>query len=73
MPRNDGRLLYSSSASVDALEDALGEALSLDHRVVVIHGVERSFPFPRTVSGVEGVAPHRNIPVTCGRLARMEP
>ena len=71
LPSPEGVLAFSSSASLSELETVVGESLRLETRSVMVHGVEKEHVFPPTVQGVEGVPPHRNIPVACGLVTRV--
>lgn len=71
-PDANGVEAFRATTTIDALEIAINKALEIDTRTVMIHGVSPSFPFPPTVQGIDGVPPHRNIPLACGRLVRVQ-
>lgn len=80
----NGALRYRQTASLGALTKALrtpdpapgdpmarleeGEALSLEERSVVLHGVEPTRALPDSVGSIPGVAPHESLPVACAPL-----
>lgn len=72
-PDAGGTMSFQATATIDALETAINKDLALDTRTVMLHGVLPSFVFPPTVQGIDGVPPHRNIPLACGRLTRVNP
>jgi hypothetical protein len=69
-PDAAGTLSFSATTTIDELETAINKDLAFDVRTVMLHGVDPGFPFPSTVQGIDGVPPHRNIPLACGRLVR---
>ena len=66
VPGPDGVTRYSQTTSLSALENAIDEAPAFDTRSIQLHGVNRDYPFPPTVSGIEGVPPTVNLPLACG-------
>ena len=63
-----GTYLYEQSASLATLEQALGEALNLPARHVVVHGVDLDTPLPATVQTLPGLPAQITLPVACGEI-----
>lgn len=72
-PDSNGTMAFAASASIVDLETAINKDLALETRSVMLHGVRPEFVFPATVQGIDGVPPHRNIPLACGVLVRVAP
>lgn len=72
-PDSQGVMAFEAAAGVAELETAINKDLAFETRTVMLHGVQPEFPFPSSVSGIDGVPPHRNIPLACGRLIRISP
>jgi hypothetical protein len=66
-----GSYHYTASASVSALEAALGHALALPSRHVVVHGVDLATALPGTVQTLPGIPAQLTLPVACGELREM--
>lgn len=63
-----GTYRFTADAPVAALEAALGHALDLASRHVVIHGVDLATPLPPTVQTLPGVPAQLTLPIACGEL-----
>ena len=63
-----GTYHFTAEAPVAALEAALGHALDLPARHVVIHGVDLNTPLPSTVQTLPGVPAQLTLPIACGEL-----
>lgn len=63
-----GAYRYTADAPVAALEAALGHALDLASRHVVVHGVDLATPLPATVQTLPGVPAQLTLPIACGEL-----
>jgi hypothetical protein len=63
-----GTYHFTAEAPVAALEAALGHALNLPSRHVVIHGVDLATPLPATVQTLPGVPAQLTLPIACGEL-----
>lgn len=63
-----GTFNYTATASVSAIEAALGHPLALATRHVVIHGMDLATPLPPTVASLPGVPAQLTIPIACGEL-----
>jgi len=66
-----GEYHYEATASVATLTAALGEALNLPMRHVVIHGVDHDTPLPATVRSLPGLPAQVTLPVACGEIREM--
>lgn len=67
-----GEIDYEATASVAAIEAALGGELSLDTRHVVLHGISASTELPESVQSLGGLPPQVSIPVACGEIRRVQ-
>lgn len=63
-----GTYHFTADAPVATLEAALGHALDLPSRHVVIHGVDLATPLPATVQTLPGVPAQLTLPIACGEL-----
>lgn len=63
-----GTYHYAADAQVAGLEAALGHALDLPARHVVVHGVDLRTPLPATVQTLPGVPAQLTLPIACGEL-----
>lgn len=59
---------YRQTVALDALEGALGNAVDLAQRTVVVHGVAEDFPLPASVQSLPGVPAFMTLPVACGEI-----
>jgi len=50
----------------------MGNRLSLESRVIVVHGVSSSANLPETVGTVDGISAEDSLPIACGQLVRVE-
>ena len=66
-----GAITYSESASVSELEAATGEALDLDGRHIVLHGVSAETDLPESVQSIAGLPSYLTLPVACGEIVRV--
>jgi len=69
-----GTLTYADTVSLKALEQAFtkgfpGQQLSLDHRVVFLHGVPGATQLPATVASLGPIPAQVTLPIACGVLA----
>lgn len=63
-----GTYRYEESTSLATLEQALGEALDLPRRHVVVHGVDLDTPLPPSVQSIDGLPPQITLPIACGEI-----
>lgn len=63
-----GTYHYTASASVAAVEAALGHPLDLPTRHVVIHGVDLATPLPASAQSLPGLPAQITLPIACGEL-----
>ena len=68
-----GSLSYTDTVSFSALQQAFakhfpGQQLSLDHRVVFLHGVPDSTRLPATVASLGPIPAHVTLSIACGVL-----
>lgn len=66
-----GSLSYTKTVSLAALEQAFakafpGQRLSLERRVVFLHGVPASTSLPATVASLGTIPAHVTLPIACG-------
>lgn len=71
----DGRYHYHQVVSLSALNAAFakafpGQALDLDRRVVLIHGVPASTQLPPSVKSLGPIPAATTLPIACGRIVR---
>ncbi|HMN20155.1 MAG TPA: hypothetical protein PKA16_02055 [Ottowia sp.] len=71
----DGRYHYHQVVSLKALDAAFakafpGQALDLDRRVVLIHGVPASTPLPHSVQSLGPIPATTTLPIACGQIVR---
>ncbi|MEO6845124.1 MAG: hypothetical protein ABI184_08125 [Ginsengibacter sp.] len=69
----DGLLTYEITVPLNKLNAAIKKEykidnLSLDHRVIFIHGVPESMSLPKTVKSLPGVPAYITVPVACGEI-----
>ncbi|MGE3961415.1 MAG: CHRD domain-containing protein [Dehalococcoidia bacterium] len=69
----DGNLSYEATASIQAIEDALGEELAIDTRHVVQHGVGSNVTVPSTVQSLGDLPAAATLPVNCGQITSGAP
>jgi hypothetical protein len=63
-----GAYHYEATASVATLSAALGQALNLPARHVVVHGVDLDTPLPASVRSLPGLPAQVTLPVACGEI-----
>ena len=63
-----GQYFYTEQASKAHLERELKEALRLEDRHVVIHGIAADAPLPASVQSLPGLPAQATLPVACGEL-----
>jgi hypothetical protein len=63
-----GTYHYEASASLTSLEQAIGGALALPSRHVVIHGVDLATPLPASVRSLPGIPAQLTLPIACGEI-----
>lgn len=71
----DGSYRYHEVVSLSALNAAFskafpGQALDLDRRVVLIHGVPASTALPASVKSLGPIPASTTLPIACGRIVR---
>lgn len=71
----DGRYHYRQVVSLKALSTAFakafpGQALDLDRRVVLIHGVPASTVLPASVQSLGPIPATTTLPIACGQIVR---
>ncbi len=66
-----GQYFYLEQASQSHLEMELKEALRLEDRHVVIHGIDPNAPLPASVQSLPGLPAQATLPVACGELNRV--
>lgn len=71
----DGTYAYRSVVSLKDLTAAFtkafsGQALNLDKRVVLIHGVPADTKLPATVQSLGPIPAHVTVPIACGQIKR---
>ena len=69
----DGLLTYEMTVPLDKLNAAIKKEyginkLSLDHRVIFIHGVPEKTSLPNTVKSLPGVPAYITVPIACGEI-----
>lgn len=69
----DGSYHYQKDVSVKALSAAFakafnGQALNLDQRVLLIHGVADDTKLPTTVKSLGPIPAHVTLPIACGKI-----
>lgn len=69
----NGLITYSMTISLDELESAIQKEyginqLSLEDRVIFIHGIPESDPLPESVQSLPGVPAFITVPVACGTI-----
>lgn len=74
----DGTLTYTDTISLAALQQAFekaypGQQLSLDHRVVFLHGVPAATQLPASVASLGPVPAQVTLPIACGVLSLVQP
>jgi hypothetical protein len=73
-----GILAYADTVSLAALQQAFdkaypGQQLSLDHRVVFLHGVADTTRLPASVASLGSIPAQVTLPVACGVLSLVRP
>jgi hypothetical protein len=68
-----GLLTYQMSVPLDSLKSTIQnkygiKELSLEDRVIYIHGVPKDASLPETVESLPGVPAHVTVPVACGEI-----
>lgn len=71
---DQGTYSYNQSVSLNALRGAFqamfgDNELSLDNRVVFIHGVPENTELPDSVQSIPGAPAHMTVPIACGELS----
>lgn len=75
----DGSYEYRTTVSLKALDAAFRkafgdeQALNLDRRVVMIHGVSESTKLPASVASLGDLPAHVTLPIACGRIEQSAP
>ena len=69
----DGILIYEMSVPLDKLNAAIKKRydinkLSLENRVIIIHGVSEGTSLPKTVKSLPGVSAYVTVPIACGEI-----
>ena len=69
----NGLITYNITIPLDKLEAAIKkeygiDQLSLEDRVIFIHGIPEDAPLPSTVQSVPGVPAYITVPVACGTI-----
>ncbi|MDD3722374.1 MAG: hypothetical protein PHW92_07795 [Lutibacter sp.] len=69
----NGLITYNMTISLDELEAAIQKAygidqLSLEDRVIFIHGIPEEDPLPSSVQSLPGVPAFITVPVACGTI-----
>lgn len=72
---HDGTYVYEAKIPMDAMEAAFTEVfgrsgLSLDSRVLYVHGVPSYTELPETVASIGDIPAHVTIPIACGKIER---
>ena len=67
---SDGTYSYNASGSKSHFQEELDQALKLDTRHVVIHGVDPATELPDTVQSLPGAPAWATLPVACGELVQ---
>jgi hypothetical protein len=73
-----GTLTYADTVSLAALQQAFdkvypGQQLSLDRRVVFLHGVPATTQLPASVASLGPIPAQVTLPIACGVLALVKP
>ncbi|MFO7652767.1 MAG: hypothetical protein R6X25_02990 [Candidatus Krumholzibacteriia bacterium] len=73
----DGRYRYRQQVALPQLQSALQEqlkvaSLSLQDRVIYVHGVPAETRLPATVQSLPDVPAHVTLPIACGELTRVQ-
>ena len=63
-----GEIDYEATASLSAIEAALGGDLDLGTRHVVLHGIAASTELPESVQSLGGLPAQVTLPVACGEI-----
>src|SRR6056297_187590 len=66
-----GAVTYKESVSVSDLESATGEALNLEGRHLVLHGVSADTDLPESVQSLGGLPANLTLPVACGEVVKV--
>lgn len=73
----DGSFNYIASIPVNALQRAFSQhgtpeetPVSLEKKVIIIHGVAANTQLPNTVKGLPGVSATESLPVICGQIVK---
>lgn len=66
-----GAITYKESVSVSELESATGEALNLEGRHLVLHGVSPDADLPESVQSLGGLPANLTLPVACGEVVKV--
>lgn len=69
----NGLITYTMTVSLDELEAAIQkkygiDQLSLEDRVIFIHGIPEDDPLPATVQSLPGVPAFITVPIACGTI-----
>lgn len=69
----NGLITYTMTVSLDELEAAIQkkygiDQLSLEDRVIFIHGIPEEDPLPATVQSLSGVPAFITVPIACGTI-----
>jgi len=69
----NGLITYTMTVSLDELEAAIQkkygiDQLSLEDRVIFIHGIPEEDPLPATVQSLPGVPAFITVPIACGTI-----
>ncbi len=72
-----GMLVYKKAVDLDALGEAMQEKhriddLSLENRVIYIHGLPEGSTLPDTIQSLEGVPAAMTLPIACANIQKME-
>jgi hypothetical protein len=63
-----GTYHYEASTLLHQLEEAIGGALNLPTRHVVVHGVDLATPLPASVQSLPGLPAQVTLPIACGEI-----
>jgi|GEM_PF-3679741 len=73
----NGSLNYIASIPLNALQRALSQhssseetPVTLEKKVIIIHGVASNIQLPNTVKGFPGVSATESLPVICGQIVK---
>lgn len=70
---SDGLITYHITVPLERLEESVRkeydiDRLSLENRVIFIHGIPENDPLPNSAESLPGVPSHITVPVACGEI-----